>query len=127
MFAALFVAGIFVGADSMSRAAGVPTYLADIMLDAHADTLSAMFPEGGGGPMTVNEPQLAFVWGVLLGNWLAAEFLWLKAQGAPLVPSQELLCEAAEILLLPPGPAPAPELRMPGPRQAFMQRRAFRD
>ncbi|KMK66204.1 ABC transporter permease [Puniceibacterium sp. IMCC21224] len=30
--AALFVAGIFVGADSMSRAAGVPTYIADIML-----------------------------------------------------------------------------------------------
>ena len=30
--AALFVAGIFVGADSMSRAADVPTYLADIML-----------------------------------------------------------------------------------------------
>ncbi len=30
--AALFVAGIFVGADSMSRAAAVPTYLADIML-----------------------------------------------------------------------------------------------
>ncbi len=30
--AALFVAGVFVGADSMSRAAGVPTYLADIML-----------------------------------------------------------------------------------------------
>lgn len=32
IIAALFVAGIFVGADSMSRAAGVPTYLADIML-----------------------------------------------------------------------------------------------
>ena len=30
--AALFVAGIFVGADSMSRAAGVPTYIADILL-----------------------------------------------------------------------------------------------
>ena len=30
--AALFVAGIFVGADSMSRAADVPTYLADMML-----------------------------------------------------------------------------------------------
>ncbi|KEJ87839.1 ABC transporter permease [Sulfitobacter donghicola] len=30
--AALFVAGIFVGADSMSRAAHVPTYLADMML-----------------------------------------------------------------------------------------------
>lgn len=30
--AAFFVAGIFVGADSMSRAVGVPTYLADIML-----------------------------------------------------------------------------------------------
>ncbi|SLN59530.1 beta-methylgalactoside transporter inner membrane component [Roseovarius litorisediminis] len=29
---ALFIAGIFVGADSMSRAIGVPTYLADIML-----------------------------------------------------------------------------------------------
>ncbi len=29
---AIFVAGIFVGADSMSRAAGVPTYIADIML-----------------------------------------------------------------------------------------------
>lgn len=30
--AALFVAGIFVGADSMSRAAGVPSYIADILL-----------------------------------------------------------------------------------------------
>lgn len=30
--AALFVAAIFVGADSMSRAAAVPTYIADIML-----------------------------------------------------------------------------------------------
>ncbi|GIT89592.1 ABC transporter permease [Jannaschia pagri] len=30
--AALFVAGIFVGADSMSRAASVPTYIADIVL-----------------------------------------------------------------------------------------------
>lgn len=29
---AIFVAGVFVGADSMSRAAGVPTYVADIML-----------------------------------------------------------------------------------------------
>ena len=29
---ALFVAGIFVGSDSMSRAAGVPTYIADILL-----------------------------------------------------------------------------------------------
>lgn len=32
VLAALFVAAIFVGADSMSRAVGVPTYLADIML-----------------------------------------------------------------------------------------------
>ena len=31
---ALFVAGIFVGADSMSRAAEVPTYIADILLAA---------------------------------------------------------------------------------------------
>jgi simple sugar transport system permease protein len=30
--AAIFVAGIFVGADSMSRAAGVPSYIADILL-----------------------------------------------------------------------------------------------
>jgi general nucleoside transport system permease protein len=29
---AVFVAGVFVGADSMSRAAGVPTYIANIML-----------------------------------------------------------------------------------------------
>jgi general nucleoside transport system permease protein len=29
---AIFVAGVFVGADSMSRAAGVPSYLADILL-----------------------------------------------------------------------------------------------
>jgi simple sugar transport system permease protein len=29
---AVFVAGVFVGADSMSRAAGVPSYLADILL-----------------------------------------------------------------------------------------------
>lgn len=32
VISALFVAGIFVGADSMSRAAGVPTYIADILL-----------------------------------------------------------------------------------------------
>lgn len=31
---ALFVAGIFVGADSMSRAAEVPTYIADMLLAA---------------------------------------------------------------------------------------------
>lgn len=30
--AAIFVAGVFVGADSMSRAAGVPTYIADMLL-----------------------------------------------------------------------------------------------
>jgi ABC-type uncharacterized transport system permease subunit len=30
--AAIFVAGVFVGADSMSRAAGVPSYIADILL-----------------------------------------------------------------------------------------------
>ena len=29
---AIFVAGIFVGADAMSRAAGVPSYIADILL-----------------------------------------------------------------------------------------------
>lgn len=29
---AIFVAGIFVGADAMSRAAGVPTYIADVMV-----------------------------------------------------------------------------------------------
>ncbi len=32
VLSALFVAGVFVGADSMSRAAGVPTYIADILL-----------------------------------------------------------------------------------------------
>ncbi|MCU0912499.1 MAG: ABC transporter permease [Rhodobacteraceae bacterium] len=32
--AAIFVAGIFVGSDAMSRAAGVPTYIADILLAA---------------------------------------------------------------------------------------------
>jgi simple sugar transport system permease protein len=30
--AALFVAGIFVGSDAMSRSAGVPTYIADLLL-----------------------------------------------------------------------------------------------
>jgi simple sugar transport system permease protein len=30
--AGIFVAGVFVGADSMSRAADVPSYIADIML-----------------------------------------------------------------------------------------------
>jgi simple sugar transport system permease protein len=30
--AGIFVAGVFVGADSMSRAAGVPTYIADILM-----------------------------------------------------------------------------------------------
>lgn len=32
VFSALFVAGVFVGADSMSRAAQVPTYIADMLL-----------------------------------------------------------------------------------------------
>jgi general nucleoside transport system permease protein len=32
IFTALFVAGIFVGSDAMSRAAGVPTYIADMLL-----------------------------------------------------------------------------------------------
>ncbi len=32
VLSALFVAGVFVGSDSMSRAAGVPTYIADILL-----------------------------------------------------------------------------------------------
>ncbi|MFN3936000.1 MAG: ABC transporter permease [Gemmobacter sp.] len=32
VLAALFVAGVFVGADSMSRAAGVPSYIADVLL-----------------------------------------------------------------------------------------------
>lgn len=32
VLSAIFVAGVFVGADSMSRAAGVPTYIADILL-----------------------------------------------------------------------------------------------
>ena len=30
--AAIFVAGIFVGADAMSRTAGVPSYIADVMV-----------------------------------------------------------------------------------------------
>jgi general nucleoside transport system permease protein len=32
VFTALFVAGVFVGSDAMSRAAGVPTYIADMLL-----------------------------------------------------------------------------------------------
>jgi ABC-type uncharacterized transport system permease subunit len=32
--AAVFVAGVLVGADSMSRAAGVPTYIADVIVAA---------------------------------------------------------------------------------------------
>ncbi len=34
VLSAVFVAGVFVGADSMSRAAGVPSYIADILLAA---------------------------------------------------------------------------------------------
>ncbi len=34
VLAAIFVAGVFVGADSMSRAAGVPSYIADVLLAA---------------------------------------------------------------------------------------------
>jgi ABC-type uncharacterized transport system permease subunit len=32
VFSAIFVAGIFVGADAMSRSAGVPSYIADVMV-----------------------------------------------------------------------------------------------
>ena len=32
VLSAIFVAGIFVGADAMSRAAGVPSYIADVMV-----------------------------------------------------------------------------------------------
>jgi len=41
VLAAVFVAGIFVGADAMSRAAGVPSYIADLLL---ATALLAMVP-----------------------------------------------------------------------------------
>jgi simple sugar transport system permease protein len=30
--AAIFIAGMFVGADSMGRAVGVPTYIADVIV-----------------------------------------------------------------------------------------------
>ncbi len=39
--AAIFVAGIFVGADSMSRAAGVPSYIADVMTATALLTMGA--------------------------------------------------------------------------------------
>ncbi|MEL6420308.1 MAG: ABC transporter permease, partial [Pseudomonadota bacterium] len=32
VISSIFVAGVFVGADSMSRAASVPTYIADLLL-----------------------------------------------------------------------------------------------
>jgi general nucleoside transport system permease protein len=32
VLAAIFVAGIFVGADAMSRTAGVPSYIAEVMV-----------------------------------------------------------------------------------------------
>ena len=32
ILSAIFVAGIFVGADAMSRSAGVPSYIADVMV-----------------------------------------------------------------------------------------------
>jgi general nucleoside transport system permease protein len=32
VFAAIFVAGILVGADSMSRVVGVPSYIADVIV-----------------------------------------------------------------------------------------------
>ena len=32
VLAAIFVAGIFVGADAMSRTAGVPSYIANVMV-----------------------------------------------------------------------------------------------
>src|SRR6187431_673035 len=34
VLAAIFVAGIFVGADAMSRSAGVPSYIAQVMVAA---------------------------------------------------------------------------------------------
>ena len=44
--AALFVAGVFVGADSMSRAAGVPSYIADILLATALLTMVAALKLG---------------------------------------------------------------------------------
>ena len=41
VLSAVFVAGVFVGADSMSRAAGVPSYIADILLAAALLTMVA--------------------------------------------------------------------------------------
>jgi len=32
VLSAIFVAGVFVGADAMSRSAGVPSYIADVMV-----------------------------------------------------------------------------------------------
>lgn len=44
--AAIFVAGVFVGADSMSRAAGVPSYIADILLATALLTMVAALKLG---------------------------------------------------------------------------------
>jgi ABC-type uncharacterized transport system permease subunit len=41
IFSAIFVAGIFVGADAMSRSAGVPSYIADVMTATALLTMSA--------------------------------------------------------------------------------------
>lgn len=43
---AIFVAGVFVGADSMSRAAGVPSYIADILLATALLTMVAALKLG---------------------------------------------------------------------------------
>ena len=45
--AAVFVAGILVGADSMSRAVGVPTYIADVIVATAliAMLVAAMFTQ----------------------------------------------------------------------------------
>lgn len=41
IFSAIFVAGIFVGTDAMSRSAGVPSYIADVMTATALLTMSA--------------------------------------------------------------------------------------
>ena len=100
---AIFVAGIFVGADAMSRAAGVPSYIADVMVATRAARTMVTAMPASSTPLFRRE---AGRWRALMEalDILFTASFWVAAIriASPLIFATmgELICERAGVLNL---------------------------
>lgn len=116
-----FIRRILADRFGFSNAAHAPS-----IVEVHRDTIEAMFADGSEGPLTVNEPQLEFVWGVLLGNMAAREFcVELGTEHNEKVPSLALTNEVRRIAIVDPRVAVPPLPQISG-SLSFMKRRKDR-